>query len=1302
MARLLDTLYVAIKADAGGFEQGMSAVRAQLRNLGGDFKLPVAGAVGLASSLLAVGTAATAMAAEVDRGVRRATASMPSLGARTGELRSEIERLARETGISQRALADAFATAATTGVRSFTELTDVVRTAVRISEATGEDVVRVIADLDVALDAFNITASRTSDVGAKLYATSQGKFGFPDLSAAIQASVPTIREFNLDFDSTVALLARFLEEGRNPRQAAKELKEMAEGGGAAAVQLAATAEETITAAEAMERLRTAAQTNREDAANLAFILKEQLNAELIDLGNEILPTVNGGLRTMVDLIRQIRQARDKESLFAGTELTLPDTQGGLRTFIEQTERALTLLRQGQAEALKGSQDAEKGRLSDILYLPGFKQLNDALRAAPANLDLKSVTDEIEQLETALGTARTKLDELVESGRELPELVVTAPRGKGKSTPEKLSEDAKAAKRALDDLLALEQRLRSEFFNQFKTEVQIVRERAAALNVELAGGTPEQQEAGRRAAQLAEDWAAVGSVLDGFTPKVQVTTRAVAEVRDETDELNAGVVVLGNNLERLTDAQLLAIALRDLRDMADTNAGLFRVAEAVAAIAHSTGLLGDQALDAVFQFVQLGEVANDLGETIGRFNLGQASTGELLGASANFGLTIANTIAAAFTESPELKAAREALERNADELRRNTLGLQAFRQSGSELGRIEEAIASFAEQGLPGLLAGRSRISQNRITEELAKFGLSMDDLRQFAADAGIEFVELSRETLPQFLDFLEQLGIKIEQVQQAGFFGSGATGRLEGTRAGFRFSAADETGGQQFAGLVRAALLGDDPSRLLRDAFAGIDFTALDDPAVQAAAREAIRSLFTTVTAEGFDDFEGLGDFSGAEFIAFLEELLGLIPEIEAAPGPTAAEAVADALGALGRAIRVFDLSTVEQAEQFLGILTGFSPALAELLAGFDLSTVEGIDAVIAVLQDFYSKVEAGEISLEGTGLTIDILVDAIDRLQDVSAEAAAEIEQASAQALEESLLVRQLRARGLDEEADAEVRRQAKQREIDEAIAAGYTDAQLEAIRYTQALEDEAIAKEKATQAAEEARRAAERAEAERIATGEGALRRLREEFALFDIDDVVEQVQEFAGVLQAGGPIFQQLLAGLDLADPAARSEAIARLQQFAVQNPLGVDSGTFGASTVRQATLDLAELLKEANLVDVTSSGETGSFAINRQITEAGSERIAGQIGTTNIILGGIAADVAAIATVLGAQRLPPLLPPAIPSAGPAAGAAIGTSMTYITIHVGDQTIEGAPSPVVAGLIRQLSEALAHDLSIATMGG
>ena len=89
---------------------------------------------------------------------------------------------------------------------------------------------------------------------------------------------------------------------------------------AAAAASAEGGSKALTYDEALKKLNTAAAVNRESAGALASMLKNELNAQLIDLGNVFLPTVIKGMELLVTLFSSAR--REGKALAEG----MPEVQ----------------------------------------------------------------------------------------------------------------------------------------------------------------------------------------------------------------------------------------------------------------------------------------------------------------------------------------------------------------------------------------------------------------------------------------------------------------------------------------------------------------------------------------------------------------------------------------------------------------------------------------------------------------------------------------------------------------------------------------------------------------------------------------------------------------------------------------------------------------------------------------------------------------------------------------------------------------------------------------------------------------
>lgn len=198
--------------------------------------------------------------------------------------------------------------------------------------------------------------------------------------------------------------------------------QIAQKAAAAAADGAST--KVLSYAESLAKLGPAAQLNRESASALAQIIKNELSAQLVDLGNIFLPKVISGLEILADLLSRTRREAK------GAAEALPDIQGLLdRGMVGQASR--------KAQPVIASINNTPG------FLNGFdiKQLL-ALQNVLAKLD--AAGEGGAGMGKALETLRDRIREV--NGAANNTIKVVPPAGK---SLEDLSAAAKAAAEKLD-------------------------------------------------------------------------------------------------------------------------------------------------------------------------------------------------------------------------------------------------------------------------------------------------------------------------------------------------------------------------------------------------------------------------------------------------------------------------------------------------------------------------------------------------------------------------------------------------------------------------------------------------------------------------------------------------------------------------------------------------------------------------------------------------------------------------------------------------------------------------------------
>lgn len=260
------------------------------------------GAAIITLAIVGIGAAATAMAEEVDASLRKVEARVPQVAGRMGELREIIRDMSLAGPHSQADLASAAAEIGRQGAGSLEEVHARLVAVTKLADATGENLTDIIAGLDQATDLFGLKANQAEGFVAKLFATAQNRMPIKDLFDALQAAAPAVKDFGLDADITTRAIAAMVDSGMNARQAGARMKEYASLGKEGAAEIRKLAEAYVSAGDASAKLDAAQVKMNAGNENAARIIRNNLNAALIELGNNILPTVTSELRGMLGIL----------------------------------------------------------------------------------------------------------------------------------------------------------------------------------------------------------------------------------------------------------------------------------------------------------------------------------------------------------------------------------------------------------------------------------------------------------------------------------------------------------------------------------------------------------------------------------------------------------------------------------------------------------------------------------------------------------------------------------------------------------------------------------------------------------------------------------------------------------------------------------------------------------------------------------------------------------------------------------------------------------------------------------------
>jgi hypothetical protein len=1164
--------------------------------LGGEFgKLASGVAAGAAAAALGlVAARALEVAGAFDLATRQAAAASPALRRDLGGLQEGLRDAALETKRTLEEVSSLAVVISRQGVTGTEDLLRRVRASSELAKVTGESVESVASGLDQTLDVFALSETQIDEVSAKLFALAETGIPLNELFAVLQRAAPTLKDAGIGFDQAAAALAYMIDSGENAGQAAKRFRELASDGGEGLETIRQFALLANPAADGAERLAEALQLVEDASLESADAMQAKLSVALGLIGRGALDAL-GPFRSLANLILDVIIAGDK-------------------------------LEQRQREWVKNKFGFGGGGGSGGGVVP----TSSPITATPPRIQV------------------------------LPDIVTTETSNATRTAIRESQRDAEKATKALGAMRESLARVKAELMGLAPSPaIQAILDNAAKQRSALMGGSPEQRAEGEEIIRQTERYeialVQIGRTLGDLEPRVKKSTIVVEDFGVEAKDTTGSINQLANALE---DKQFQQ-ALDDINEMADFAMGVYDVADAIIALGSATGALSGETAQALSGFVGLVASASSLSATLEAFktldsagNAG-ASAGAVLSSAATVAFQAAGLISSLFAENPAIKAANDSLRENAIALRENTAGLLRVSASGSAQqgvraaidtvrgGRVDARIDQLLDIGGPA-----KGSAAKLVTGVLDSLGVSMDDLRQLAEELGLDFVDLTKDTVPQFLLFLDQMGIKLDE---ASVFGNDFAGALSRLNASFKVNGTDGPG--QFAAFVKLLTDPATGAPAIFDALKGLDVSS---PEGAAKARELLRGIF-----EDLDGFEKLdfGELSQSEAVDAILQLLGTLPDFPAKDLLTKAEQFALAVSAFNRAARVFDLTPIEQAERFLDILGDFAPELADAVSGFDLTTADGLAGAIAFLQDYFEQVEAGTVSLDGLGFTLDDLVSVIDMLQGVAADAADEV------------------ARLAREEAD-----RAAQAERDAA----------------QAEEDAKRAQERAAQLAEQA---AQQAERDRVATGERGLRIAGDQASLFDISGN-DLVKFRAAVFDQGsGGLLSSITGGADLGTGGGQAAALEALKTFFLANPNGTDAGVFGADAVRSQVLDLAELLKEQLAVSVTGGGANESFGFSRNITEAGADRLTGQLGTANLFLEDIR-------DILLERLTSPLSPvtlstPALPAAIGAAGTNVGSIVLYLSVG-GSTPVPGTLSAGTQNNLTELVRQIVRELNLQSAGG
>lgn len=1456
MAIKIDTLFYELETRSEGMLKGFDKAKASAASFTDFMKkhpLAVTAAVGAAFTAFAIKLAQDA--AKVQGEITRIGNLIPKFAGSYRIVRDEMEKIARDTGSSFDTILRGARAIATNGVDGPMAMVRSLRLIAETAETTGESIESLAGSLDQALDLFQLSADKSEEVNAKLFAYSKGKTTIEELTSAMKQASPVVLQLGLTFDETAAAISKLIDLGIKPRAVSKIIEDFAANGEAGKAALKSLTGEAISAEDAIARLEAATKAYRGTAEFAQKEAMAKFNSSLRELGHDLLPVATVAFKALslaigdtlepsalgaraherlseifskgidiaykyADALARVGQAAPKPTQtatplgggggFFGRPFTIidkgfkpaADGAGVAAAAVDKLGKAYDGLLAKQAKLATATAE---GTLKDLFKGVSEKDITSALASAAKNNDssgtlrlntlltafrenlggakkdakgfadsfesaTKAVGDFIDKMtldaSTALGatvegfdqSVKTLNEKLAAQEKELREKIAESKKAAAEVGPAALAQAAKDGDAALKaftenaekfraamvktqdktkqittdnelrksgDALAQAQlrnagklsdaaaKARQDALAQRKIDLDALVAKDAlsradadeALRRErLAADLDTETEEKARGAAANRDIAQAQAELDAaiLTNSGKIHEARVQELKDREAlyeaAVNSDTALNADEKRRLIDIARkklkLDIGAADREALGASEAmtqELIKTAAAGVDLLDTLGLIPDTLASALKQALSLGSALSSAATAIKGLKSGGSTldkigqVGSLIGAAS----TVASIGASALGigESPAEKARREAQEAATksliDALDRLRDGLNSFADvtiSGKAFSGLLAKLPTLGadiEKGLAGLRprdAGRGD-PINRVTQ--GAFSAAGIELRDFVAAAKALGITLANEVTPTVEDIANVA--KALNAKQFTAIANTFAGQLDFLNA--KFKVFGTTTKDQFTGLV--TLLTDPVlgAPAIFDALKGIDISTTEG-AAQAA--EVLRGIFTSFSTLDPSAFNGLDP---SEFFNVVNAFLGLLPTTI-----NAVVASAEDVKALKDSLAVRNL-----------IAQGDSAGAAALRREQEKEA-----EIAAALAKGYSAAEIASIRYS----------------QALEDEAAAKEKAARQAEKNEALVVRQLRAQGRDAEADAAQRAADNFAEIIAATAAGFDDATIAAIRYTQALEESAYqqarqaeaqrsadaenqrASEEAARAAEDAARAAAQAAADferaTFDRGNAGLQRLQDEFSLFDVTDPIEKLKALVGVLKAGAPVFSSILGGTDVATAGGRAQALEALQSyFTSTGGQGAASGLFSQETVKAQVLAAAAAIKEVQqATGGTVEGSATSFSIDRSLTEVTGSRFAGLIGTSNVWLSQIEANTRAMAAALGASiPAPSLTAPLV--GGTATSSGGGTTINQFFFE-GSQLSASSLSPQTQQLARDLSVAIARDIALREVGG
>lgn len=929
MSTKIDSLYWELGIKSKEFVAGIDEASAKAGSFDAFMKkglLLTAGAVSAALGLVAF--EAVKMSAELDAALRVVSNVVPGISGDIGKLRTEINALSRETGESADSLARASLAIARAGVRSQEELIMRLGVVQKVAEATGNEMSTIAEGIDQVMDLFGLQGKQFEDTAAKLFQISRGRLGIEDLMQSMSRAAPVVHDLGLSFDVAANAMAELINRGYKTRQATAEIMGLAKAGEEGKKQILLLADAGKQVGSAMDELNMAVAATGESAERNAKRIRENLSTTLRELGDRMLPNVNAGLRTLLDLIDSNARMRDswKASVDAinvvGYAITknIPVAADDLSDLKDAWYTLMAAIQKGDLKEFTAGMDPEK--------LKEFVGVVDQVNKKGLFVTSQQAIDDLHNYvaEAELAAKRLELAQAV--GQHTP----PPPGFKSSGT---LEQEAQAKKDAADRAKVVQESVDDlERLSAGLTRT-LTDDMSAALDAQIAkwhqvyGATLpaifEQFIATQREAigqvgllepieqQLTDVSKAAAQALNAFGgPNVDaiaallpqldqmadaagrqlVAAKGNVDVEDRLKRVIEQIVALQKSLfgvigQASSDATAEAVAwTKRLSTMRETQQAIAQAAQGALQMASAFGIVDAnlaQALESVVQIasnlpillatvkeVQKLKDAGGKGDTLGIITAALP----VLGGVASLVQSLSKLFAGG--PSPEEQRRADLLKKNNELIadlnhRIGDLGSLLGNVAGSTVAGVASATQATISGSSGGLVANLN--AAKLLNTELGKLGLTMTDFREVAKGLGIEFAGAT-PTLAEMQKVLEALN-----AAELTRFATTYAGQLQAIRLEFTlFDITDpieqlkklQALGKQFAGkgfidpTTGKAVGG---SQVL----AGLGALDLSTQAGRDAAAKALQDIFDKLQAGTLTPAQ-LGGLSPQELLDFLNQ----------------------------------------------------------------------------------------------------------------------------------------------------------------------------------------------------------------------------------------------------------------------------------------------------------------------------------------------------------------------------------------------------------------------------------------------